>query len=333
MKKNEKFKTMIGGQALIEGIMMRGPDKMAFVVRTPDGMKTKEKKLTPIKDKYPILGWPFIRGAVNFVDSMAEGMRALTWSVDFFEGEEEVEDANAKPPSKFSLWLDKVLSGEKAQKAVMTFATVMGLVMSVGIFMLLPAFLTGLIGGDISGILRNLLEGLVRMGILVGYLALVSRLKDIQRVFGYHGAEHKTIACYEAGEELTVENVRGFTRFHPRCGTSFLLMIAIISIVVFSAINPFENILLSIDSRALAILVRVASRLLLLPLVVAITYEVNRIIGRHDNILTRILRAPGLWMQRLTTCEPDDNMIEAGIESLKLVLPDREGSDEWGKNN
>ncbi|MDR3207736.1 MAG: DUF1385 domain-containing protein, partial [Oscillospiraceae bacterium] len=221
MGKDKGFKTMIGGQAIIEGIMMRGPDKSVAVVRGPNGLETKQKQLNPIKNKYPILGWPFIRGAVNFVDSMVEGMRALTWSAELFPetGEDEPEPEN---PSKFSLWLDKVLSGEKAQKAVMTFAVVLGVLLSVGIFMLLPAFLTGLIGVDaLPGIVRNLIEGAVRMAILVGYLALVSRMKDIRRVFGYHGAEHKTIACYEAGAELTVDNVRGFIRFHPRCGTSF----------------------------------------------------------------------------------------------------------------
>ena len=342
MKKEEKkekdFKTMIGGQALIEGVMMRGPDKTAYVVRTPEGLVTKEKKLTPLKDKYPVLGWPFIRGVVNFVASMSDGMKALTWSAELFPEDEEEPSAPETPPSKFSLWLDKKLSNEKTQKVVMTISMVIGLVLSVGIFMLLPAFLTGLlVGGALErGIVRNLLEGLVRMTILVGYMALVSRMKYIKRVFGYHGAEHKTIACYEAKRDLTVENVRGFSRFHPRCGTSFLFMVVIISILFFSLLIPLENLLLGDQPEGVNLpymLMRVASRLVFLPFLVAISYEINRIVGRFDNFLTRFVRAPGLWLQRLTTVEPDDSMIEVGIESLKLVLPDEAGADEWGKNN
>ncbi len=323
MGKDKNFKTMIGGQAIIEGIMMRGPDKMAYAVRGPEGIITQQKKLNPIKNKYPVLGWPIIRGVVNFVDSMATGMKALMWSAEFFPEDEEETKPSDKEPSKFSKWLDRVLSSEKAQKTVMTASMVFGIVMAIAIFMLLPAFLTGLLGGSLEkGVLRNLIEGVVRLVILIGYLALVSRMKDIQRVFGYHGAEHKTIACYEAGEPLTVENVRRFPRQHPRCGTSFLFTIVIISILVFSIMVPFENMFL-----------RVASRLVLLPVVVALSYEVNRLVGRYDNWLTGILRAPGLWMQKLTTNEPDDSMLEVGIESLKMALPDTEGADKWGLNN
>jgi uncharacterized protein YqhQ len=328
MGTDKGFKTMIGGQAIIEGVMMRGPDKSVAVVRGPEGLQVRQKQLVPIKSKYPLLGWPFIRGVVNFVDSMAEGMRALTWSAELFpEGEEETPSEN---PSRFSLWLDKKLSGEKAQKAVMTAAIVLGVALSVGIFMLLPAFLTGLIGADsLSGVVSNLIEGAVRLVILVGYLALISRMKDIRRVFGYHGAEHKTIACYEAGAGLTVENVRGYTRFHPRCGTSFLFMVVIISILVFSLALPFEKT----GSPVLDMLIRLGARLVLLPVVVALTYELNRQIGRRDNLLARFLRAPGLWLQRLTTNEPDDAMLEVGIEALKQALPEQRGADEWGKDN
>ena len=325
MSKDNKFRTMIGGQALIEGIMMRGPDKMAYVVRTPNGLQTKEKKLKSPKEKFFLLRWPLIRGVVNFGSSMAEGMRAISWSAEFFvEEDEETPAETESKASKFSLWLDKVLSSEKAQKVVMTIAMAMGLILGLGLFMLLPAFLTGLFKDalQISGVVRNLVEALVRLIILLTYMVMVSRIKDIKRVFAYHGAEHKTIACYEAGAELTVDNVRGYSRFHPRCGTSFLFMVVFVSILVFSIMVPFDDML-----------IRVASRLLLLPVVVAITYELNRFIGRHDNWLTRFLRAPGLWMQRLTTNEPDDSMIEVGLESLKMVLPDKEGADEWGRNN
>ena len=346
LKKEKSFKTTIGGQALIEGIMMRGPEKAAYVVRGAQGLVSKERKLKPAKEKFFLLRWPFFRGVFNFVGSMRDGMKALTWSAEQFPDDDEADgDTPAKEeeqPSKFSLWLDKKLSSEKVQKAVMTIAVVIGLALSIGIFMLLPAFLTGLIGGDSlgRGITRNLLEGLIRMIILLSYMALVSRMKDIKRVFRYHGAEHKTIACYEAGRELTVENVRGFSRFHPRCGTSFLFMVVIISILVFSLLAPLENMLLGVGadgavntSSGIYLLIRTASRLILLPLLVSVSYEINRLIGRFDSLLTRILRAPGLWMQRLTTYEPDDSMIEVGIEALQRVIPSQKGADEWGKGN
>ncbi|MDR1157926.1 MAG: DUF1385 domain-containing protein [Oscillospiraceae bacterium] len=321
-KKDETFRTMIGGQAIIEGIMMRGPDKIAMVVRAPEGIVTQEKEIVPYKDKHPVLGWPFVRGVIGFVDSMRLGMKALMWSAEYYP-EEAPEEAPAKEPSRFASWLDKKLESEAAQKAVLTFSMVLGVALAVGIFMLLPAFLTGLIGRDvIGGVWRNLLEGLVRLVILLGYLFLVSRMKDIQRVFSYHGAEHKTIACYEAGAELSVDNVRRYPRLHPRCGTSFLFTVVIISIFVFSVMVPFDNMWL-----------RLASRLVLLPVVVAISYEANRWVGRHDNVFTRVIRAPGLWMQHLTTNEPDDTMIEVGIEALQRVLPKQAGDDEWGKYN
>ncbi len=320
-KKQEAFRTMIGGQAIIEGIMMRGPAKTSIVVRSPDGIVSKDEEFTPIKDKYPVLGWPFLRGVVNFVGSMGAGMKALTWSADVSMGEEL-----AKPieePSRFEAWLDKKLSSDKAQKAFMAGAMVIGVVFAVGLFILLPALLATLLDGiAMPRIVRNLIEGALRLGILLGYMALVSRMKDIKRVFSYHGAEHKTIACYEAGAPLTVENVRGFTRFHPRCGTSFLLTVVIISVLVFSLAIPFQNMWL-----------RMGLRLLLLPVVVSISYEINRYMGKHDHLLSRILRAPGLWLQRLTTNEPDDSMIEVGIEALSRVLPAQTGADSWGKAN
>jgi len=308
----EKFKTMIGGQALIEGILMRGPEKQAIVVRSQEGLVTKVEPLKLIKEKYPILGWPLIRGVFAFGSSMANGVKALMYSADFFPEEESAK------PSKFDLWLEKHVSSENLEKFMIYSSVVLGIAFSVGLFILLPTLIAGLIpqiGG--SYIVRNLLEGLIRIVIFLTYLALVARMKDMRRVFSYHGAEHKTIRCYEAQLELTVENVREQTRLHPRCGTSFLFVVMIISILVFSLFR-WSNPLL-----------RIALRLLLLPVVVAISYEINRFVGRHDNLFTRIMTYPGMWLQNFTTNEPDDSMIEVAIEALKLVLPEQEGADTW----
>ena len=245
----EKFKTLIGGQALIEGIMMQGPDKRSIVVRGPEGIVTK---VEPLKKRTGIAKWPLIRGVVNFASSMVSGVKALMYSAD---------------------------------------------------------------------VIRSLIEGVIRIAIFMGYMILISKMKDMKRVFSYHGAEHKTIRCYEAQLPLTVENCRGMTRLHPRCGTSFLFVVVMISILLFalvSAVLPTSNML-----------VRLVVRLALLPFVVAISYEFNRLVGRHDNWLTRILTAPGMWFQNFTTNEPDDSMLEVGIEALKLVLPDEAGADRW----
>lgn len=319
-EKKKNFKTTIGGQALIEGVMMRGPQKTAIVVRGPDGIQSRVEDTVSPKKKYPALGWVFIRGAVNFALSMKVGMSALNYSASFFP-----EDENAEP-SKFDKWLEEKLGSKRVEKLVIGAAMVLGVLLAVGLFTVLPTVLGTLLKpvlGD--GFLRNLAETLIRLLLLLGYMILVSRMKDIQRVFAYHGAEHKSIACYEAGGELTVENVKKFTRKHPRCGTSFLLTVVIISLFVFlisqSLFAAFEwgNPVL-----------RIAARLVMLPFVVAVSYEINQLIGKHDNFLTRFLRAPGLWMQNLTTREPDDSMIEVGIEALRLVIPEREGEDAWG---
>ena len=308
---NEKFKTTIGGQALIEGILMRGPEKQSIVVRSPEGLVVKTEELKLISRKYPILGWPLIRGIFNFGASMANGIKALMYSADFFP-EMDTE------PSKFDLWLEKKLGSEKMEKAVIYFALILGIAFSVGLFILLPTFLAGFVPG-IKGnfMLRNLVEGLLKIVIFLSYLAAVSRMKDMRRVFGYHGAEHKTIRCYEAKLPLTVENVRTQTRKHPRCGTSFLLVVVCISILCGVFIR-FDNTL-----------IRMGLHLLLLPLIVAVSYEINRLVGRYDNWLTRILTAPGQWMQNFTTYEPDDEMIEVAIKALEEVIPAREGEDRW----
>ncbi len=316
----ERFKTSIGGQALIEGIMMRGPDKTAIVVNGPNGQEVKEYKNVSYKEKFPPAGWAFIRGVVGLVTSLKQGMAALTWSAGFFP-EDEGE------PSKFDAWLENKLGSKKAEKLVTTIAMALGLILAVGLFTILPTFLVGLFNEALgSGVLRNLVETAIRLVILLGYMLLVSRMKEIQRVFSYHGAEHKTIACYEAGDALTVENVRKHSRFHPRCGTSFLLMVVIIGFVSFLWVS--EDTLGPIGDITV---VRILLRFAMLPIVVGVSYEVNRLIGRHDNVLTRVLRAPGLALQNFTTREPDNSMIEVGIAALTYVLPKEKGADAWDR--
>ena len=313
------FKTMCGGQALIEGILMRGPKKQSIVIRRPDGgLEIREKELKLIKDRYPILGWPLIRGVVTFLDSMVEGVKALMFSAEFYpeDGEEPEE------PSKFEQWLDEHLGSEKAAAFFTTVAVVIGIAMSIGLFFLLPTLLgTAVVLFTDSMVVRNVAESLLKMAIFVGYLALCSRMKDMRRVFSYHGAEHKTIFCYEAGLPLTVENVRIQPRHHPRCGTSFLFVVIFISILVSSVVFAVHPVT--------APLMRFLAHLLMLPIIVGVSYEFNRWAGRSDCRLSRILRAPGLWMQNFTTFEPDDSMIEVGIKALELVLPENKGEDEW----
>ena len=313
------FKTMCGGQALIEGIMMRGPKKQAVVVRKPDGeLEVQEKELKLIKERHPVLGWPLIRGVVNFCDSMYNGVTALMYSAEFYpeEGEEEEE------PSKFEAWLEKKLGSEKAMSFFTTLAVILGIGMSVGLFFLLPTLLgTAVTWVTDSMVARNLAESILKIVIFIGYLALCSRMKEMRRVFSYHGAEHKTIFCYESGLPLTVENVRKQPRHHPRCGTSFLFVVIFVSILVSTvvfAIWPIHNVLL-----------RMLAHLAMLPAIVGVSYEFNRWVGRHDGPITRVLVAPGLWLQNFTTFEPDDSMIEVGIKALELVLPEEKGADAW----
>ena len=324
----EKFKTMIGGQALIEGIMMRGPQKDAVVVRTADGLKV-DVKARKIRPKNSVLSFPFIRGVVTFFDSQVVGVKALMQSADL-NGDAETTET----PSKFDLWLEKKLGNEGFQKFVIGTAVALGMLMSIGLFFLLPMVVSSFFDQWITNtLLLHLFEGLVRMILFVGYMALVSRMKDMRRVFSYHGAEHKTIRCYEAGLPLTVENVRKQTRMHPRCGTSFLLVVMILSILVFSVASSgllaVVPALEEMSGTFLYRLVMIVFKLLLLPVVVSISYEFNRLVGRHDNWFTRLLTAPGMWFQTFTTNEPDDSMIEVGIAALEAVLPEREGDDLW----
>jgi uncharacterized protein YqhQ len=314
------FRTRIGGQALIEGILMRGVTKQAIVVRAPDGsLVVKEEELHLIKEKYPILGVPFIRGAVNFLSSLVNGVKALMFSAEYYP---EEEGGAPSEPGKFEQWLSKHFSDEKLMSMLVTFSVVLGAGLSIVLFFLLPTLLgTAVTLVTDSLVVRNVAEGLLRVIIFLAYMILCSQTKDMKRVFAYHGAEHKTIFCYEKGLPLTVENVRPMSKHHPRCGTSFLVVVIIVSILVSSVVFSIFQV-----RNALW---RMVAHLILLPIIVGITYEINSYCGRHDTGLTRILAAPGLAMQRFTTNEPDDSMIEVAIKALELVIPQEKGTDEW----
>ena len=314
-EKSCAFRTIIGGQALIEGVLMRGPDKQAIVVRAPDGIVVKEEPLTLIRDRYPILGLPILRGAVTFVDSMVRGMKALMFSADYFP-EDDGE------PSKFDLWLESKIGSKRMQSLVIGIAVALSLLLTVTLFFLLPTFIAGLLNPLIdSPLLHNLIESVIKFLIFGAYLLLCSKQKDVQRVFAYHGAEHKTIFCYEAGLPLTVENCRMQTRFHPRCGTSFLFVVIVVSVLVSSVVLQF------VQWRSLW--VRIVMHLALLLPIIGVTYEINRFVGRHDNSFTRFIAKPGLWLQNFTTNEPDDSMLEVAIQALTLVIPEERGKDAW----
>ena len=324
----EKFKTTIGGQALIEGIMMRGPKKDAIVCRGKEGLtvEVSDRKLPAEKSIWKL---PLLRGAYTFFDSQVTGVKALLRSADLSPDEDLAEE-----PSKLDLWLEEKLGSEKFQQAVIMTAAVGGILLSVVLFFLLPMIVGGFFDGIVTSMVGiNLIEGVVRMIIFTAYIILVSRMNEMKRVFSYHGAEHKTIRCYEAGLPLTVENVRGMSRLHPRCGTSFLLVVMILSILVFSVAS---SVLLSLVPALSAMkgsflyrLIMIAFKLLMLPVVVAFAYEINRYLGRTDNGLSRVVMAPGLWFQNFTTNEPDDSMIEVAIMAVQAVLPENEGEDKW----
>jgi len=297
-----------GGQAVIEGIMMKSPEACAVAVRREDGsVRIDDIEFTPIKNKYKILGLPIIRGVVSFIESMMLSYKTLSVSAEAL-GLEDLEEE-----SKFEKWMREKF-GKGIVDVIMVIAMILGLALGFGLFFFLPIIITkgfdGIAGGNL-GWFKNLIEGLIKIAVFVAYLALVSLMKDIRRTFEYHGAEHKTIFCYESGEELTVENVKKYKRFHPRCGTSFLFVMLILSILVFSLpIFTWENTIL-----------RFVTKLLFMPLVMGIGYEFIRFSGKHDNIITKIFSAPGLWMQRITTREPDDSQIEIAILALKRCSP------------
>ena len=303
---------------------MRGPEKQAIVVRNQEGeLEVKEQKLKLIKDRYPILGAPFIRGVVIFRASLVEGVKALMWSAEFYP-----DDQGEETPSKFEQWLEKRFGSEGLMKWIIGIAVAAGIAFAIALFIILPTlFTSGLLYffPDAPMWLRNLLEGVVKLVIFFCYLYFCSRLKDIHRTFQYHGAEHKTIFCYERGLELTVENARKMPRHHPRCGTSFLFVVIVVAVLASCVVFALPGI----RDVAANPLVRILLHLVLLPIVVAITYEINRFIGRHDNPVTRVLSAPGMWMQNFTTFEPDDSMLEVAIHALKIVLPEKAGADAW----
>lgn len=325
MKKQDTkdFRTTIGGQALIEGILMRGPQKQAIVVRNQEGgLEVREEQLRLIKDRHPVLGLPLIRGVFTFVGSLVNGVKALMWSAEFYPEEDEEE------PSRLERWIEKKFGSEALLKWIIGVAVVLGLAFSIALFIILPTLVTtGLLYffPDAPMWLRNLLEGVVKLLIFFVYLVLCSRLPDIHRTFQYHGAEHKTIFCYERGLPLTVENAREMPRHHPRCGTSFLFVVIVIAVLASCVVFALPGV----REVATNPLVRIALHLVMLPVLVSITYEMNRFIGRHDNPVTRALSAPGMWMQNFTTFEPDDTMLEVAIHALTLVLPEKKGDDQW----
>ena len=315
-------KTLIGGQALIEGIYMRGPDKTATVIRKSDGTHVvREKAYKPAKKKCPIFGWPFIRGIFVFGGAIKDGVSELMFSAE----NSEIEEAE---PTKFDLWVEKKIGTERAEKFLMGFSVVLGVLLPVALFILLPTLLSSLADFGERFWLRSLCEGVLRMAIFVLFIFSTSRMKDMRRVYSYHGAEHKTIHCYEAGEELTVENVRRHTRKHPRCGTSFLFVVMIISIIFFSFVRT-DVWFSSVTAGWAQTLIRLGSRIVLLPVVVNLSYEFNRIVGRYDNFITKALRWPGVAMQSMTTNEPTDEMIEVAIDALSRVIPENGEDDKW----
>ena len=323
--KNDKVlhKTSVGGQALIEGIMMQGPKGAAVAVRTPDGeIDTEMVEVKHLKDKFKPLGWPLVRGVVAYIESMMFGYKCLMMSAEK-SGLEDSEE-NEENMSKLDKWLNEHLN-KKVLGVLTAIASVLGMMLAFLLFFYLPTiavnFLNKLSGEALTNY-RALFEGIIRMIIFVVYIALVSLMKDIKRTFMYHGAEHKTIFCYEKGCELTVENVRKQSRFHPRCGTSFIFVILIISVVISSAISVTWPELR--DQTVLWI----AIKILVLPFITGVSYEFIKYAGKHENIFVKILSAPGLWMQKLTTKEPDDDMIEVALAAFKAVITDNPEDDK-----
>lgn len=316
-------KISVGGQALIEGIMMQGPKGAAMSVRLPDGtIDTEKLEVKHIRDKFKPAGWPIIRGVFNMVESLLFGYKCMEKSA--VKAGLDDDDMDPEKMSKLDKWLSEHF-GPKMMAVITGISMVLGVILAFGLFTYLPAIIVDkadeLIFKNALQNIHPLFEGIMRMIIFVAYIWIVSKIPDIKRVFMYHGAEHKSIFCYEAGLELTVENVRKQKRFHPRCGTSFIFVILIISILISSVlVVVFRGI---DDNRV----VWMAVKLLILPLIVGIGYEFIKYAGKHDNLLVRVLSKPGLWMQKLTTQEPTDDIIEVGIEAIKAVLYDSENND------
>lgn len=293
----------IGGQAVIEGIMMKNKQEYATAVRRPDGeIEVKKDRYVSMTEKAPLCALPFVRGIFSFIDSMVLGMRTLSFSASFFEDDEDSE------PGRLELWLDKVF-GEKVEKALMAFVMVFSVIMAIGIFMVLPLLIANVFRRFVtSATVMAVLEGCIRIGIFVAYIKLISRMEDIRRTFMYHGAEHKCINCLEHGMTLNVEHVRQSSKQHKRCGTSFLIIVMVISILFFMVI------------RVDTIWLRMLSRVLLIPVIAGVSYEFLRLAGRSDSRIVNLLSKPGMWMQNLTTSEPDDSMIEVAIAAVEAVF-------------
>lgn len=309
---SEKKMTSIGGQAVLEGVMMRGPHKMAIAVRKPDGEIVIDEK--EVK-KHPIIGkLPLVRGVFSFFSSLVIGVQAITFSAKFFE-----EDDESQKKDKFEKNNEKANNGELPAWAIAV-SVISALLLSIGLFVILPNFLSNVVVADKenNAFVYNIIESVLKIGIFLAYIILVSQMKDMKRVFEYHGAEHKTIFCYENGEDLTVENVKKYTRFHPRCGTSFLLFVVIISIIVHMFLGVYENGWINAGLR-----------LLCLPLIAGISYEIIKFAGKSKSKCVTWLNAPGKWLQRFTTREPDDKQIEVAITSLKAVIPENSDDDKW----
>ncbi len=302
----------VGGQAVLEGVMMKSGDNVALTVRKDDGtMETKNSTFVSAKSKHKICRFPIIRGVVSFVESLVLSMSTLNDSAEMLGIDEELNEPKKKNP-------DGTEKKSKTLDILMGVAMVLGVALAIFLFMFLPTFFTNIIEhftGEL-GLWKSLVEGIIKIGIFVAYMLLVSLMKDIRRTFEYHGAEHKSIFCYESGKELTVANVREQSRFHPRCGTSFMFVMLGISIISGLFIT-WDNMLL-----------RVVFKLLMLPLVMGVGYEFLMYAGKHDNAFVRILSAPGLWMQRITTREPDDSQIECAIASLKAAMPEEFPAEE-----
>lgn len=318
---SKKHKPSVGGQALIEGIMMRGPKGAAMSVRLPNGtIETEYKDVKPWREKNKFFSLPLVRGIVGFVESLVTGYGYLMESAE--KSTQGLENPPEEELSKFDKWIEKHF-GEKMMNVVGVISAVLGFGIAFFLFMWLPSFVVDKVTFGKLLEFHPLFEGIIRIIIFVLYMLAVSHMKDIHRVFMYHGAEHKSIFCYENGLELTVENVRKQSRFHPRCGTSFMFVMILLSILLSSAlVLIFPN--LADINRMLWILIK----LLIMPLVMGIGYEFIKYAGKHDNLLVKILSAPGLWMQRITTKEPTDDIIEVGIEAIKAVLTDNPEDDE-----
>ncbi len=301
-KKKQTHYSGIGGQAVLEGVMMKNRDKYAVAVRKPNGeidVEVEEYKGVCGDKKFAKL--PFIRGVFAFIDSLILGMKVTTYSASFYEEEDE-------KPSKTEEKLEKLL-GNKADDIMMTFTVILSVIIAVALFMLLPLFLSDLLGKYIrNASVIAIIEGMIRILIFIAYIAGISLMKDIKRLYMYHGAEHKCINCIEKGRPLTVKDVKRSSRQHKRCGTSFLLFVVLVSVIVFFFIR--------VDNMALKLVLRIA----LVPVIAGISYEIIRLAGRSDNIVVRIISAPGLWMQKLTTKEPDEDMIEVAIASVEAVF-------------